>query len=425
MRRLLRSTLLLLAASPALADVRVVAAAGAPYTTIQDAVNAASDGDVILVRPGVHAGFTIANKALDVVADRNASMPLVRVDGTVAIQALAATRTVTLSGFDVRGPTGAAGVRITSCTGAVRVHTCEVRGGDGPICVPQIWPPGGAALDVDSCEDVVVSRSTLRGGVGGTQASVPYGYGGRGGDGVSGRTSKIALYDSTLVGGVGGSQVPTPSCPNAYGYVTRGGEGATLSGCVLSFASRCSFQGGDGGVPSIDWSHGGDGLELTGAPGPVWSSCSVLDSTAAGGTGNCAQCAGVGYRASGPSVLQQMTGVARRLVAESIVREQNVTRLRFHGQPGDRVELLVSEVARYAFDPGRRGVQHLRVRAPSAVLQVGVLGASGVLETAWPATELGAGVEARRLFLQPQFVDASGQATLGTPHTLVLLDSAF
>jgi hypothetical protein len=76
------------------------------------------------------------------------------------------------------------------------------------------------------------------------------------------------------------------------------------------------------------------------------------------------------------------------------------------------------------FSTSWRGVLHLLARPPSAVMQAGTIGANGELITPWSVAELGPLVESRRLFLQPSFVDATGQATLGTPHTLVLLDSA-
>ncbi len=408
-------------------NVLVVDATGAgAITQLQAAVNAASDGDTLLVKPGNYAGFSVANKALDVVADTSSSSGPAHIDGAVQINGLAAARAFTLTGFEIRGPVSSSGVRLASCAGSVRVQGCAVRGGDAPACSSGFFPNGYPALEIDTCADVVVTRCSLRGSNGGTQVNFPYsGYAGYGREGLYGRYSQVAVYDSTLIGGDGGAQTPG-ACVGASGYGGGGGRAATASGCVPFFASGCTFRGGAGGVGDIESGWGGVGLEMIGAPGPVWSRGWVLDSSLLGGASACAGCPpAAGSAASPRNMLSVVAGTARRRVAPTLAREQNLARLNLEGQPGDRVEVWISERPRFAFSPSWSGVLHVDAHPPASVLQAGIVGANGVLVYAWPVSELGPVVESRRVFLQAAFIDASGQATLGTPHTLVLLDSSF
>ena len=74
--------------SSSLADVIVVdAGGGGDFVTIQAAVDAAVDGDTILVKPGAYAGFTATNKALSIVGD---TMSTVHVGGGVRVLNLSA-----------------------------------------------------------------------------------------------------------------------------------------------------------------------------------------------------------------------------------------------------------------------------------------------------------------------------------------------
>lgn len=62
----------ILAGSSALGGVKVVDfydGPGADFTSMQSAVDAASDGDILRVRTGTHPSLTIANKSLTIQAD--------------------------------------------------------------------------------------------------------------------------------------------------------------------------------------------------------------------------------------------------------------------------------------------------------------------------------------------------------------------
>src|SRR6187402_1540088 len=89
----------LLLASAARADVFVVdASGGGDFTTLQAAVNAAADGDTLLVRTGSYAGFLLTGKGLSIVAERGAEP---KVSADVRLLSITAGHTVVLSGLRV------------------------------------------------------------------------------------------------------------------------------------------------------------------------------------------------------------------------------------------------------------------------------------------------------------------------------------
>jgi pectin methylesterase-like acyl-CoA thioesterase len=87
----------ILATSPASAAVQVVSSSG-PFTSVQAAVDAASDGDTVLVRSGSYPGFVIQDKEVDVIADLGG---IVSIDSPIRVQSLAAGRALFLRGLHV------------------------------------------------------------------------------------------------------------------------------------------------------------------------------------------------------------------------------------------------------------------------------------------------------------------------------------
>src|SRR6185436_13760735 len=82
--------------APAFANVLKVATTGAPFTQIQSAVNAASDGDVILISPGSYGAVTIDGKSLTLVKQGTANVTIM---GTTTVKNLTASKRVILSGL--------------------------------------------------------------------------------------------------------------------------------------------------------------------------------------------------------------------------------------------------------------------------------------------------------------------------------------
>lgn len=403
----------------------VVDASGAGnHVDLPAAIAAASDGDVLLVKQGTYSGFVVTDKALDIVGEAGAPPEIV---GPVRIVNLAATRTVTITGLRVRQTVSPASATPEPAivsqgnSGAVRLQGLDLQGFDAVVCERR----GGHALWVFDSVDVVAARCTVQGGDGGPCPS----YGGEGGDALITQLSNVALVQCTLSAGNGGGGSTACGPIQGYGYAGFGGDAVRSYGSTV-FASGCTLRGGDGG-DGIGWlpaGCGGYGMLALTSSSP--SNVRMLD---------CSVAAGVHGGVSLPfchtptpptfvmlgSTSTVLSGAARQMSAPRVVREQQVLRVDFEGQPGDRVELRFSTRPSHVYSDSWRGVRALRKETPWAALQAGTLDGSGHLSIAWPVDDLGAGVSAQRLFLQAWFIDTSGTSTIGPPATVCLLDSAY
>ncbi|MBI5361682.1 MAG: hypothetical protein HZA53_00795 [Planctomycetes bacterium] len=412
--------LLPLLVEPAAASVLVVdASGGGAYTTVAAAVSAAHDDDVVLVRSGTYGAFTVNDKAIDLVADVAAS---VRIDGRVRIRNLAATRTATLTGFELRGLTSGNALLVDGNAGSVRVQGCTILGGEGIDCGATSY--GGTAVVVQNSVDVAFARSTLRGGDSGEAILL----GDQAGHGIVATDSRVALHQCTVRGGAGSAF--TYLCGYAYGYVLggQGGQGLAIVGSATCLVATSQLFGGDGGdsLPPATQHTGCGGIAFA-SYATAGSVVRTLDTSFAAGA------SGAGAPACPPAPPVFTSGVpvvgfpgsGRRLSASRVTREHGSVRIDVLGVPGDRVELVFAERGGFAPSDPLRGVRLLARNAPSLVLQAGTIGASGRLSVAWTVGELGPGVESRRLLAQAACIDAGGVTTMTGAETIVLLDSAF
>jgi hypothetical protein len=389
---------LLAVAAPLRAGVITVGPSGA-HAAIQPAVDAALDGDTILIAPGSYAAFTVNGKHLDIVA----AAQTVTVGSQTVIQNVGAGGALTIAGLEL----GA--VQLASCAGPVRFQSSTVRMVTGSASPP--------ALTIDSCPDVAFSRCTMSG----YQGLGPLATGG-----IAVRTmqSTVAFYDCTIQGGRGASG-------NNVWPGVQGGAGLFAASSTL-FASNTTIVGGDGGAGGCRSCAGtpcptGGGQ---GAPG-LQSSATVrlLECTIAGGVSGTPGCGQPGggqpatpMTGTPPTVL---AGVHRELECEFVAREGQTASLVFRGQPGDVVLLGVADATRYLYSPGWTGVSLVRLSKPPLIEEVGTLPPSGTLTKSWLVPDLGPGAQSRRVFLQAWHVAPGGSSTLGSPGTIVLLDAAF
>jgi hypothetical protein len=144
----------LAAAVPAAAQntwvVNPVLGPGVHFTTIQEAANAASPGDTILVAANASVpGFT-TNKPLRVQGGTFA-----RITSTIVIQDIAQDAAFELAGFTLAANVAGPGVRVVNCAGVVLIASVSAAGPLPPQPIP--------GLEVAGSTKVIVRSSTLMG----------------------------------------------------------------------------------------------------------------------------------------------------------------------------------------------------------------------------------------------------------------------
>lgn len=404
------------------ADVLVVDSTGTEdFTSIQAAVDAALDGDTILVRrptlddPSRFGGFAIVGKSLTVVGPEQGRLEA-RV-GPIVVRGLAPDQTVVLSSLDMavlRGPGPRPGLLLEDNAGPVRVRDCSVEGlraANAEYTPPE---PASAGCEVRSCEDVVIVGSSIVGGRGGGAFCE---QGGEGAPAVLALDSTLALYDTSAVGGVGGNS-GSFACVDPVGGV--GGDGIRLEGSFL-YASACSVRGGTGGYADYPWTQDSiGGAGGTGVRVDASSTAFALDSLVTGGDG------GFGMTEQGDpgtpvvGTLGQVPGLAPRLSAPHRAAESSALELTLGGTPGDHGVLLVSRATGSRLLGTGTGILH--TAPPLRRVDVGTLPASGELTYALELTSVPPG-QASDWFLQAAFLTPGGAARLSAlAHASVLDD---
>jgi hypothetical protein len=396
------------------AGVHTVGGPSPDFTTIQAAIDASIDGDVVLVRGGGHHGFTIDGKAVAIVADPHFGQPTV--DQMVTIKLLTPFQSVVLSGLRIFA-TGTEALHAEYVEGTVRCYGLTLRGGNAtPITIP-----GHAAARLIDCVDFAFVSCRLFGGSG-----VLYVM--SGGPALVSSGSNVALYSSTLRGGEGAGGTPLEGA-------TPGGDGG--DGCVLHdgflFASSTRFEGGAGGnggtiqcFTSFDGGDGGDGLV---APLASPAFATLVDCTFAGGVAGLAHPCVTPAQDGVPGIPRVgdatfLDGASRTLRAHVVARESESAAIAVTGAPGEEVVLFVATYDDYTYAPQLYGVAHL-LPPIERRFSIGTIPASGVLITSLPIGELGPGVEASMQRMQALVLGPSGSARLTNPTALVALDASF
>ena len=388
--------LLVLGAAPAHADVlRVDPFDPTAYRMVQPAVNAASDGDVILVADGLAlAAFTIDAKALTVVVDGALN------DfgaGQITVRNLAVNQPVTLRGLK------GGGLRLENNAGEVWLDTVRFSGGAG-------FPFGPSfPLDVENCASVVIVNSLFFP----PNFSTVYAS-------LQATNSAITAFDSNFLGSPGDNWggadgadgvVLLSSQFHAEGCQIRGSEGNGGYWCGLSCGCQpfCSSDGDGGAGISLDTPSslrsrantilGGDG----GLPCGGGTDGAPIDN--AGGT------------------VVDLFGIERHANAEPTAREGQRLTVYVQGRGGDITFLLVSE------NPLQTSlstpyVGELFLGAGFQLLPIGALDPLGTAAYDYTAPSLPAGERARLLTFQPVFFDAlAGFPSLGGPSRAIVLET--
>jgi hypothetical protein len=414
-----RTLVLLAPASLANAGVHIVDVNGqGDFTTIQDAVNASIDDDVILVRDGHYTAFTIDNKALAVYADADA---IVAVTGAVKIMNLAAAKTLVVSGLTVTEPTtlpATVALTATNNAGALRFQQCTFKGGKGSSTLGfnNHYPNGGDGVDLTNDPDVSFVGCTLQGGNPFMEMHDCYECtGGNGGDGVHSQTSAVALYDSLCIGGTGGE---------TGGWGGAGGAGyRALDGG--GFASRSTFKGGAGGQAD-DYLRayggaGGDALHVEPSAG-----FHLLSDTYVPGAGGLAyefpeDNGPAGQAIGGGGLADTLPGTARVFFsATKLANDGGSISVTVFGQDGDKVYLPQSLRTNFQYKAAFSGVWLLPHPLYFSLDPMAIVPSSGSVTFDVSLLHLPSNADAAVAFAQGYVVDAQGTHILGSPIDVLL-----
>ena len=328
-------------------DVWVVnEAGGGHFTDIQPAVNAAQDGDVILVLSGSYSRVIVDDKELTITVEdghtaNSESLIVVNLAAGKVLSVSGLTATATQSTSVLWG----AGLYAQDCAGSLRLRDCTFTGGKHTSNSVQYWP--GAHLL--ACSDVGFSNCELQG------AHHPE-HTGTSGNGLESLGSRVALYGSSCIGG-SGSTPPGIAGDDAAG----GGTGILMEwvGGAL-FAANCFIAGGNGATGTYcgysGW--GGDGIQV------VAGDCLLLNSTVTEGQGGgCAQFCGwttcYGWAGDGIAVIGTVTtlpGTGAQLFAHRTGTAVAPVRFRFEGEPGSHAYFLVAGGASHEYRAAWSGV---------------------------------------------------------------------
>lgn len=404
---------LALLAMPASAGVIVVDVTGGPgsqFTQIGFAVQAAAEGDVILVRPGSYNPVFLGDKSLTIQADGGASLvdPNFGGGGGLSIANLSAGKRIVLRGLTFVGQLDFGnGVFSTSmsaqnCAGTLWIDTCT----------------SNSQVVVTNCANVVVTNSNLRGGDCIQPPLSPR-------PALDVTASNVFVHDTILIGGNGyNASTSLPIHPAGDGSAALRAVGGT------AFLSNCATRGGAGGfgflhpnAGCLSAGLGGPALHLASGNPAVTSVDCVLAVGNPGNTpGACSPPTGTVLPVDVDSgTWTPWAGTPGGFKASSPVREQQSLQLTFKDAVGSSVFVLLSANTSSALTPQFSGALQLAV--PLLVTGLGAIPAGGTLNLPIVVPSLPAGVLGAVVFLQGATCPPTTPCTIGAPAVVVVLDS--
>jgi len=355
-------------AGPLAADVLTVGPGpGDDHSTIQAAVDAAADGDSIVVRASpVQGPVTVDGKSLTLIADPGAGFLPLYVEGPWVVQKLGPGQSFAAWGFRIVAGSQQPALALRFDQGAVRMSASRFEGSGSSSALDE----GNVGAYVTQCADVTMVDCTAIGGDGFTDFSLNCVDSGNcvdptdGGAGLRVRNSTVHLFGGACTGGDGGDHYGVMI---GQGFGGNGGPGLDdIDGNVCAFGT--SLNGGYGGVGDA-----GDGVIGASAVfGTTQATLTLLGASTPNGV---------------PPGAIDLGPDARRLEAPGPTTAGG-TPLVIHGVPGERV------FVRYGASGTPPILQYKGGLLPGGgarSVALGTIGANGVLAADVPPPALPAG----------------------------------
>jgi len=375
---------------------------GGDFVTIQEAVDAAADGDTVLVQSGLYDGFAVHGRSLTVIGERDATL-LFRPGAEITVEGLAFEERVVLRGLretsvETAGPSLAA----SDNAGLLWLEDCSFRS-------PVLDTPAAAAFS--DCAGVVAVDCVFRG-------SDAYDVEAHG---LFAERSDLYLYDCTLrtgehyalVGGVGSDGASTVLVEDGSVF---------LSGCTLKGGAASNWNCPYGGGGTMSPGSGGPALELSNAdavsfdtslePGNGWEIFLVACGLVLGPEA-------VVLQSSTHTVLP---GTAHRLAVASPLREGEASTVTLEGVAGESAFVHDTPTPLPIASPLFVGPLYTPV--PLQILGPLAIPGSGSLAVGLTIGDLAGWRESLALYSQGLFVAGGGDNTAGAPSAVVVLDEA-
>ena len=408
----------MLVAPFARADVIVVDPGGGPGAAqLQAALDAAHDGDILLLRAGDYSASlppTSYGKSLVVLADagQDVTLPGLSLDG-VPGGGLAFVR-----GLRLQGPTGEAGLHSGSALepGGLWVEDCEIFGADPGVYSPVGVQQGGTtALAFSNFAYAMIARCQLRGGPGRDAGAGPGGEPLLASPGALGcylwKVGTVVFSEVDARGGDGGDGPFDP-----WSGPADGGHALELQSCSVEIQGGFCV-GGDEGSDNVTQTHPGSAFRFT------YASVGLRDVVAQPGVVH-------GAGTAAPTIINEFSTIenrpapARVLAIESPVREFGAVGVHVSGQPGDLAWLLLSSTPGGKVLSGKQGAFMLEASLPVLPVLLGPTDATGGLDAASLLPALPVGVDGTVLFAQLVVLNGSS-VLLGTSSSLVWISASY
>lgn len=410
-----------------------IAASPPSFKHIQPAIQAAVDGDIILVKPGTYDGFILDGKGLSIIADGGPVSigPFPNPFGLkefreVVIRNLPANQRIVISGLTIPQampalpafgtPASSLGaIQVKDCAGQVFLEGCTAQGS-----------MSGPGLRTTSSSTIVVNRCTLRGAEMNFLYAGSFVITGNGGAGIISSNSSLFVHQSSIFGSHG-SGAGSDYSGHVFG-AGSGGHGLAIDG-GFAYLEDCTAQGGNGigspPLPPLGWcTSSGAGIGIfIGTNSPE---VHTLDVTAIGGiqTGLFCEQQLVAPTFVQTGSLTQYPGTAPTLLGPSTLREGQSGTFSITGTPGRIGAYALVVQPSTVFAPIALGT--IYIGYSFVVLQTATIPPSGSLSFSFQTPNLPVGLQGVQVFFQSaEITPFTNAVVLGPPATTVLLDHNF